>query len=244
MAKEFTKAFQFFSKTHKIIRKFVATLLARVLHDPARQKVSAAAAERQSSGVMNLHTPAGGRKYLNAAERKRFAAAAAAIMPPQVRAFCLVLMWSGCRISEALAITPLAIERDAGTVALATLKRRKPCVIRQVPLPTHVIDELTRVFELPAYEQDARLANSRLWQWSRSTGWRHVKKAMRRAGITGAAAMPKGLRHTFGVAAFQSVPPHMVQRWLGHASLRTTAIYGDVSGREERQFAKRLWSRW
>ncbi len=71
-----------------------------------------------------------------------------------------------------------------------------------------------------------------------------MKKAMRRAGITGAAAMPKGLRHTFGVAAFQSVPPHMVQRWLGHASLRTTAIYGDVSGREERQFAKRLWSRW
>jgi integrase len=34
--------------------------------------------------------------------------------------------------------------------------------------------------------------------------------------------MPKGLRHGFGVNAFQSlVPPHLVQRWLGHASLRT-----------------------
>jgi integrase/recombinase XerD len=53
--------------------------------------------------------------------------------------------------------------------------------------------------------------------------------------------MPKGLRHGFGVAAFQSIPPHLVQRWLGHASMRTTAIYGDVSGPEERDFAVRMW---
>jgi hypothetical protein len=40
------------------------------------------------------------------------------------------------------------------------------------------------------------------------------------AGISGAPAMPRGLRHSFGVNAFQSnVPPHLVQRWLGHASL-------------------------
>ncbi len=54
--------------------------------------------------------------------------------------------------------------------------------------------------------------------------------------------MPKGLRHGFGVNAFQSnVPPHLVQRWLGHASLRTTSIYGDVVGAEERGFAARIW---
>jgi hypothetical protein len=50
------------------------------------------------------------------------------------------------------------------------------------------------------------------------------------------------LRHGFGVKAFQSnVPPHLVQRWLGHASLKTTAIYGDVIGPEERAFAARMW---
>jgi integrase/recombinase XerD len=54
--------------------------------------------------------------------------------------------------------------------------------------------------------------------------------------------MPKGLRHGFGVNAFEmNVPPHLVQRWLGHASLRTTAIYGDVVGAEERLFAERMW---
>ena len=48
------------------------------------------------------------------------------------------------------------------------------------------------------------------------------------------------VRHGFGVNAFESnVPPHLVQRWLGHASLRTTAIYADVIGPDERAFAAR-----
>ncbi|MCP3385937.1 tyrosine-type recombinase/integrase [Bradyrhizobium sp. CCGUVB4N] len=63
-------------------------------------------------------------------------------------------------------------------------------------------------------------------------------------GLEVIAAVPKGLRHSFGVAAFRAnIPPHLVQRWLGHASLETTAIYADVSGREEREFAARMWRR-
>jgi len=41
---------------------------------------------------------------------------------------------------------------------------------------------------------------------------------------------------------FRRNPRHLVQRWLGHASLRTTAIYGDVIGSEERAFAARMWT--
>ena len=44
------------------------------------------------------------------------------------------------------------------------------------------------------------------------------------------------------LAAFQTkVPSHLIQRWLGHASLQTTAIYGDIMGREERSIAARMW---
>ena len=66
---------------------------------------------------------------------------------------------------------------------------------------------------------------------------------MRAAGIAGLPATPKGLRHGFGVNAFQAnAPPHLVQqRWLGYASLRTTRVYGDVIGAEERAFAARMW---
>ncbi len=41
--------------------------------------------------------------------------------------------------------------------------------------------------------------------------------------------MPKGLRHAFGVNAFQSsIPAHLVQRWLGHSDIKT--ILSSVGG--------------
>lgn len=233
MEKKFRKGSPFHSKTRKTLAGRLATVLAKVLHQET------ASTRGPATGLMQLYTRTGGRKYLDSAERKRFESAAQTT-PDDIRVFCLLLMWSGCRISEALAVTPLAINCEAATVALITLKRRRLCV-REVPLPPRVIDELRCVFDLPNRVRDDRLAGSPLWVWTRSTAWRYVKNVMRRADISGAAAMPKGLRHGFGVAAFQTVPPHIVQRWLGHASLRTTAIYGDVSGHEERLFAERLW---
>jgi integrase/recombinase XerD len=114
--------------------------------------------------------------------------------------------------------------------------------VRQVLLPPEILGELKRIFYLRRRQRDRDLMTTPLWSWSRTTAWRRVKEIMASAGITGAAAMPKGLRHSFGVKAFQSgVPPHLVQRWLGHASLETTAIYGDVIGAEERGFARRMW---
>jgi integrase/recombinase XerD len=53
---------------------------------------------------------------------------------------------------------------------------------------------------------------------------------------------PKGLRHGFGIrAASRNIPPNLIQRWMGHASLKTTAIYLDAVGAEEREFASRMW---
>jgi site-specific recombinase XerD len=77
-------------------------------------------------------------------------------------------------------------------------------------------------------QRDIELARKWICSFSRSTAWRYLKAVTAAVGITGTPAMPKGLRHGFGVDAFQSnVPPHLVQCWLGHASLRTTAIYGN-----------------
>jgi integrase/recombinase XerD len=196
--------------------------------------------ERPHDGA-SLFSPSGNRKYLNAVERARFALAAR-LMSPNIRLFCLMLRWSGARISEVLAITPSAIDFDAGAVSIITLKRRKHGIIRQVPLPRDFLRELNRVFKIRLRQRDPIACNRRIWRWSRATAWRRVKEVMAVAKIFGACAMPKGLRHGFGVHAFQSnVPPHLVQKWLGHASMRTTAIYGDVIGREERLFAARMW---
>jgi integrase/recombinase XerD len=190
---------------------------------------------------MSLYGPTGGRKYLNTAERRRFIKAANRA-DPETRLFCLVLGWSGGRVSEVLALTPAAIDLDSGTANIETLKRRKRGIVRQVPLPPDTLREINRIFKLRLLQRDPELAAERLWRWSRTTAWRRVKEVMAAAGISGTPAMPRGLRHSFGVKAFQSnVPPHLVQRWMGHASLRTTAIYADVMGPEERAFARRMW---
>jgi hypothetical protein len=69
-----------------------------------------------------------------------------------------------------------------------------------------------------------------------------MKSLMAQSDVIGRAACPRGLRHSFGVGTLQAgVPLSLVQRWLGHAQMRTTAIYADVSGPEERSFAERFW---
>lgn len=65
---------------------------------------------------------------------------------------------------------------------------------------------------------------------------------MAAAGITGLHASPKGLRHGFGVHAVRAaVPLNLLQRWLGHADIATTAIYADAMGAEEREIAAQMW---
>jgi integrase/recombinase XerD len=73
-------------------------------------------------------------------------------------------------------------------------------------------------------------------------GWRRVREVMTQAGIRGPHGSPKGLRHGFGVAAVTAgVPLNLVQKWLGHAQLSTTAIYADAVGAEEHAIVARMW---
>ncbi len=178
-----------------------------------------------------IHDQGGRRKYLSAEERSRFLKAAKDL-PPANRALCHVLAYAGCRISEALALTVHHVDRERRTLAIRTLKRRRT-VFRVIPVPQAIVDMLGAV------PPDSE---GRFWPMHRATAWRLVKVAMRRAGITGPMACPKGLRHGFGIcAAGNNVPINLIQRWLGHASPTTTAIYVDAVGVEERQFASRMW---
>lgn len=61
--------------------------------------------------MSDLIDPQGHRLYLTAAERSAFLAAAAKA-PREVRSFCEVLHFTGCRISEALALTVKRVDLD------------------------------------------------------------------------------------------------------------------------------------
>lgn len=86
-------------------------------------------------------------EHLNAVERRRFVEVAR-LAPAKIYLFCLTLGWSGACISEVLALTLAAIDIESGVASIQTLKRRKRCIVRQVPLPPKVLSELNREFKL------------------------------------------------------------------------------------------------
>lgn len=185
----------------------------------------------------SLYTSAGQRKYLTSAERVRFLERTYACPRDDLKSLCLTLAFTGCRISEALELAAGSIECDAGFIAIRSLKKRAGAVVyREVPAPAELFGVLRQVHGL----EDL---NARLWQLSRCRAWQLIKGIMRQAAIpAGPHATPKGLRHSFGLHAIRSgVPLNLVQRWLGHASMNTTAIYLQAIGDEEREIASRMW---
>lgn len=179
----------------------------------------------------------GQRKYLTRCERNRFILQAAEL-GPKYRTFCLVLAFSGCRLSEALNVTRAAVDPAERVLIIHSLKKRDGIVLRAIPLPDWLIGELVNWAD-----QSQLDPHSRLWGWSRTKGWMVVKDIMQKAAITGEQASPKGLRHSFGVEAVRrGIPLNIIQRWLGHAKIETTSIYTNVVGKEERELAQLLWA--
>ena len=82
---------------------------------------------------------------------------------------------------------------------------------------------------------------ARLWSFSLRTASRQIKRVMKIANIKGVRGCAKGLRHGFAVNAVTKVPLTLVKKWLGHSSLKTTEIYLNIVGAEEREIASRIW---
>lgn len=192
---------------------------------------------------MQLYDAHGHRKYLTPAERQEFIQASAAQLQ-KVGTFCATLAHTGCRISEALALTADRVDLEDGVLVFESLKKRRRGIYRAVPVPPAFLATLAQVHNIRALHGSANCGRDvYLWPWSRPTGWRYVCAVMHNAGIQGLHATPKGLRHGFGIKAVVSnVPLNMAQKWLGHAQLSTTAIYADATGPEERHLAERMWT--
>ena len=193
---------------------------------------------------MELFDPQGRRLYLTAGERAAFLAAAKDA-PREIRTFCLVLAYTGCRISEALALKPHSFDLSGKAIVFETLKKRRSGVYRAVPVPGEVLDTLDIAHGLQEALKGRRRAKGDplLWAWSRSTAFRRVKAVMDAAGIAdGPHKTPKGLRHGYGVHAIGAgVPLNLLSKWMGHASLEVTAIYANALGAEQHGIAARMW---
>jgi integrase len=139
-------------------------------------------------------------------------------------------------LAEVLALRRRDIDRYAEAIIIRSLKKRGKVHFRAVPVPPELLTMLTLVFDLGGRGKPLE----RLWPVDERTGNRWVMKAMDEAGIEGQS--PRSLRHTLGVTAVcRGIPLTMIQRWLGHADIKTTAIYTQAMGEEERGLAARMW---
>lgn len=185
----------------------------------------------------------GQRKYLTTGEWRAFLTAADSA-EPSTRSFCWTLAYTGARISEVRALTPLSIDAANDAIVVECLKRRRRGIFRAVPVPHMLIALLDEVHDVITCQADPVRRNERLWPWCRTTAWARVKGVCAAAGVPEAVRMPKAFRHTFGIegAAHVGVPLGTIKRWLGHARLESTLVYTDAVGAEERALAERMWS--
>ena len=192
-----------------------------------------------------LYDALGRRLYLTPGEGEAFLRTALGHDRP-VRTFCSVLYYTGCRISEALYLTPRRVDFADQVIIVESLKKRRKGVYRAVPVPPVLLDTLDMVHGLKEIQRRAsrRELDQPLWSWSRTTAWRRVVAVMKQADISeGPHRVPKGLRHGYAINAVnKGVPLHMLSKWMGHSILEITAIYANAMGEEQQAIAARMWS--
>ncbi len=183
--------------------------------------------------VYKAYDITGKRKYLTRREGKEFVKSARKLSNQQAL-FCLTIFYTGVRISEALALTGVDIDRETSTIRVRCLKKRENLEYRRIPVPNFLSKSLSKAADASP--------DSKPWIFSRTTAWRIVKRVMRGAEIEGIHATAKGLRHAFGVrGALEQIPLSVIQGWMGHACPTTTAIYLAVCDEEELQLIRRTW---
>lgn len=181
-----------------------------------------------------LYSREGQRLYCTAEEVEAFLKEADKL-GPEIRLFCYVLERTGCRISEALNLRKMHISIAPPVLTFETLKKRKRGIFRSVPVPPPFVTELNEQFR--GFDD-----MDRLWEISRTTAYWHIKNCFQNAGVHGAQAVPKGLRHAYGVhSVVEGTALNMVQKWMGHHDVEITAIYANATGKEELKIAERMW---
>ena len=160
-------------------------------------------------------------EYLEAHEAQGLIATA-----PHPRAKLLMLtQWrTGLRVSEALALerTDLSLHTELPTLRVRHGKGDKA---RVVPVHPELQSAMVSVLEF------ADMGDGRIIDVDRSTAWRWVQAAVRRAVELGAIVPGRQvgthtLRHSYARHLLvNGIPLNYLSRWLGHSDIKTTLIY-------------------
>lgn len=141
-------------------------------------------------------------------------------LPHDYRCFCYFLLYTGMRVSEALAVCPQDIDLDRRVIHI---RRSKSGRGRIVPLVQGALDALElRHPSLPCFHYINQSQLNHLW--------RHARQE---AGLDDPDVVPHTLRHTYATRLLQQgLSIVTLSRLLGHSKLATTMRYAQHSQEE------------
>lgn len=157
---------------------------------------------------------------------------------------CLELIYAcGLRIGEAVKIAPADIDRERLILHIKNGKGKKD---RIVPLPVNIYNKLrlywkthcNRNILFPGLRESNRsVTNNRL---KRRVLQIAFKKALQEADIV-KSATPHTLRHTYATHLLEAgVNIRVIQKFLGHRSLRATIVYIHLTSTTEQKSVELL----
>lgn len=191
----------------------------------------------------------GERLYLNSKERRAFLEATY-LEPIDIKYYCQLLYYTGCRLSEALELTPEKFDYSRLGVMIRTLKQGKDKNGNQIiryrfnELPKNYIDDLGSYYGLfnEKKSKNQPKDKERIWQFTDRSARTYVKQIMTKADIKGKRATARGLRHSMGVVlALNKVPLNTIQKILGHKDIKNTMIYTQLVEDERRDLVSKIW---
>lgn len=132
-----------------------------------------------------------------------------------------ILWHTGIRVGELTQLKIGNINFKGRLIRVKCLKRKK-LTWREIPLADDMLDRLKNHIK-------GKKADARLFPWSTVWVWKIMQRACKALDIDIAKAHPHALRHGFAMHGIKdlNVPLSVVQKVLGHTSLKTTGIYLD-----------------
>jgi integrase/recombinase XerD len=157
---------------------------------------------------------------------------------------CLELIYAcGLRIGEAVKISPADIDGERLILHVKNGKGRKD---RAIPLPLNIYNKLKLYWKthrnskimFPGLRESSRSTTER--SFTRSVLQIAFKKALQESGIV-REATPHTLRHSYATHLLEAgVNIRVIQKFLGHRSLRATIVYIHLTSTTEKRSVELL----
>ena len=160
-----------------------------------------------------------------------------AAVPPKYATLLRLCCLSGFRISEALSLRTEDLKENSVLVRRSSTKGKRST--REIPLPTEMVCELRSLEDSGEYIFESKhKPNHPITRQSADYIFRNACKEL---GIEGWSL--HGTRRFFiHTLAHKSVPLKVIQKAVGHSSLRSTAAYIDVEEHHIKDAVSQLWS--